>query len=174
MASFWIFCGAKTQLALLEPQLETARNQLKTDATNLANLLGDQQATQIRVTGELETPPLEQIKARVDLRQAHVPEYESVITSEERLEKLRAATLGKDMPSLAATADWGRNAYTKTDVLDPSATFWQVGIQLTVPIFSGLSSVYTRRDFDSQAEQLAAQQGPDRQPAFHSRFRSRA
>jgi outer membrane protein TolC len=48
-------------------------------------------------------------------------------------------------PKLDAFARWGRNTFRRSDLLDSDATQTELGLELKVPLFSGLTSVFDRR-----------------------------
>lgn len=148
---------AKTQLALIAPQIQVARTQVRVDAARIANLLGDPEAREVQIEGELVSPPLVALRSDLRLSEAHIPEYEQQLVRMERLDSQEAAALGPDLPQLSIVSDIGRNAYAKTDLMDSAATYWVAGLQLTIPLFSGLSSIYKRQDFASRASQLELQ-----------------
>lgn len=121
----------------------------------------------MQVKGGLDYPSLATVRSHFKPDEARLPEYEQQIVTMERLESQKAATLGTDLPSVQLVGDFGRNAYTSADMEDPNSTYWSAGVQLTIPLFTGLSSVYTRRDFASQASQLElARNGIENNLAF--------
>lgn len=144
---------ARTELALLESRLFEAKTNVRVAAAELANLLGDPDAGRLSVAGDLELPPFEEIRAP-ELQSSALPEYERVVVASKRLESERALVVGRNYPQLAAVGDIGRASFVRSELLKSSATAWTLGLQLTIPIFSGLSSVYERREFASRAAQL--------------------
>lgn len=148
---------AKTQLALIEPQIQVARTQIRVDAARLANLLGDPRAREVQIEGDLVSPELAGIRSHLNLSTAHIPEYEQQIVKMEQLDSEEAVALGTDLPQVSLVGDFGRNAFAKTDIMDSAATYWAAGLQVTIPLFSGLSSIYKRQDFASRGSQLELQ-----------------
>lgn len=148
---------AKTQLALIAPQIQVAGTQVRVDAARIANLLGDPQAREVQIEGTLVSPPLAAIHSHLRFSEAHIPEYDQQIVTMERLDAQEASALGPDLPQVSMVGDMGRNAFAKTDLMDSAATYWAAGLQVTIPLFSGLSSIYKRQDYASRARQLELQ-----------------
>jgi outer membrane protein len=54
--------------------------------------------------------------------------------------------LAPDLPALSAIATYGTQAIHREDMFENSSEFYTYGLQLTIPLFSGLSSVGKRRE----------------------------
>ncbi len=144
----------KTQIALLDAQISSAKNQLAVAAATLANLLGDNEAKEFRVRGGLEVPQLHEIDSHVDLTKFRLPELEKNRVGLLQIEDQRQVIIGQHLPNLAFTGDLFYTATDKSDVFDDSSKSWQMMVTLTIPIFSGLSNIYQRRTLASQQTQL--------------------
>jgi len=135
----------KTGLLLLAPQVAQAENAVQIAANELGNLLGMSSSETLSVSGSLRPPTdlgqllqtprpvgvrLEQQEARLRLA---------------KVENTRATRMAVHLPRLDAYARWGRNTYRRSDLLDSDATQTQIGLDLQIPIFSGLGSVFDRR-----------------------------
>ncbi len=69
------------------------------------------------------------------------PEYKRALADLDRVEALSSATMGDHYPKLDLFGTWGRAGSRKSDLSDSFSTKWSYGLQLSVPLFSGLSSV---------------------------------
>lgn len=154
----------KTQLALLEPQLAKARNEIQTRATELAQIIGEPNATELRVTGSLEPLRWSEVQAAATSPRdgfapvASIPELERVRYTQDQAQERRSVTLAKHRPKVDGVFTWGRSSYVQSDLFDEFSTYWQAGIQLSIPIFSGLSSIYERRQLVAAESQLEVEE----------------
>lgn len=140
----------KTQLALLSPKIAQARNQIQIDATTLAHLLGKPDLEEVRLQGHLIALPFHQIETQIQEITPRFPELEKFEASQLKLQNERELTLGKHLPSLQGTFEWTRTAFTKNELLNDASTGWTLGLQLSIPIFSGLSSIEEKRSYASR------------------------
>jgi outer membrane protein TolC len=62
--------------------------------------------------------------------------------------------MAPNWPSLSFVGNVGRSANTKNDLFDQNTTNWSIGLQLNIPLFTGLSSVFQRNSLASQEKQL--------------------
>lgn len=140
----------RTQLALLKPKIENARIDLATSAANLANLLGEQNRQEIQIRNNLPG-----LKGKVsETKGFYLPELERIRLNREKIDAEKSTALGKHLPQLKLIGDYAFLNYTKSDLLDPASNSWSVQVALTVPLFSGLSSIYERRALSSREAQL--------------------
>ena len=142
----------KTQLALIQPKIAEARNQIDVSVASLANLIGHEQSSKLELRGDLEVPP-ELARLSYDKR-SDLPEIQRIRVQQEQFSDQRQVTLGKHLPTLNAVGNWGRASFTKTDLLNAYSTSWSMALQLNIPLFSGLSSMFERRQLASQEAQL--------------------
>jgi outer membrane protein len=140
----------RTQLALLKPKIETARIDLATSAAALANLLGEQEKPDIQLRNDLPS-----LKGKIgQAAGGNLPELEKIRLNREKIDAEKSVALGRHLPELSLNGDYSFLNYTKADLLEPSSNSWSVQVLLTVPLFSGLSSIYERRALNSQETQL--------------------
>jgi outer membrane protein len=145
---------ARTQLALIAPKIEKTESDLKISGAELANLLGDREARSVEINGRLEPPNLKEIKSKLESSLSKVLELERMKLSLQQAENVQVATLGKHWPQLKAVGDIGRTGFKKGDLTDDDSTAWSVGLQISVPIFSGFSYFFEKNQLSSQLLQL--------------------
>lgn len=144
----------KTQLALLEGQIATARNQLAIAVANLTNTIGGTTQNVIRVKDHLEAPDIPEVDQDVDLKNYTIPEIEVDLLSIQRIDDQRQVMWGQNLPNLSLFGNYNFTNYKQSDLFDDSANSWNFGVQLTIPLFSGLSTIYQNRSLLSQRLQL--------------------
>ncbi len=147
----------KTQMALLKPQIITAKNSIDSAAAKLSTLMGEVSQNEAKIKGRLVRIPRAVIDATVNLKHSSLPELERIRMQRLQLNELKDVTWGKHYPNLALVGDLGSNSYTKSEIFSNYSQFWSVGLQLTIPIFSGFSSSYEQKALSSQDYQLEYQ-----------------
>lgn len=147
----------QTQLALLDGQITTANNEYQVVVADLARLLGSHDDLAFRMKDSLEAPPLKEIDQSVDLKNYQIPELEITRLQLEQIQDLKRVTLGQQLPSLAAIGEYNYNSYKAADLFDEYSAGWYVGLQLTIPLFSGFSSFYGMRSLSSRELQVQFQ-----------------
>lgn len=144
----------KTQLALISPKIAQAKNQIEIDASTLATFLGAPNTQEIHLSGSLSPIPLKQIQKEIESTSPHFPELEQLAANQKRLNSEKEVSFAKHLPSLTGSLEWSRTSFTKSQLLDSAATGWTFGLQLNLPLFSGLSSLDERRLFASRNAQV--------------------
>ena len=144
----------RTQLALLKSQITTSENTVQTAAASLASLIGDTRPNVFLIKDSLEAPNPDIIDHEVDLKNFKLPELERNNVSLLQIDDQKAVALGQNLPTLSFTGDYMFNAYKQSDVLDADAVSWALGVQLTIPLFSGFSTSYQQQVLDSEKMQL--------------------
>lgn len=148
----------RTRLALIRPQIEKARNDLATAAAELAKLMGDTSLANFQLRDSIPKLLLSDVEKELNLKEFHLPELDKLRLSRERLDEQRTIILGKQLPSLRFRGQYNFENYTKAEIFDPAARSWSAGLVLSVPIFSGLSSIFERKSVNAQDAQLEAQE----------------
>ena len=148
------YLQAKTQLALLQGQLATARNQLQVAAANLAYLLGDTGQKQFQIPDKMDAPKIETVDSLVNLQDAVIPEIQRDEVSIMKIDDQKSTLWGQNLPYLSLVGNYSFASYKQSDLLNDDANSWGIGLQLTIPLFSGLSTIYQERSLDSQKAQL--------------------
>lgn len=142
----------RTQLALVKPKIDRAKNEFTAAAAELAELM--QEGTAFELSSQMPNLKVKDVEKRLDLSKFRLPELVKLRLEREQVDEARAVTLGKHLPQLKAIGSYAFANYTKAELFDPASNSWAVQLQLTVPLFSGLSSVFERRALNSRDEQL--------------------
>jgi hypothetical protein len=143
----------KAQIALLNPQIANAENQMKAAVSQLATLLHENQANTMELVGSLATVDAESVRAFL-LAKKPLPELVRGETQISQFEDKKDVSLAPFYPSLNLEGTYGQTSTTKSQLFSDYSTGWTVGLYLNIPIFSGLSSINKRRVLDSQSAQL--------------------
>lgn len=144
----------KTQLALLSPQIDSAKNQLETSANQLTFYMGEKERSTFKLKGSLKTLLLKNIQKYIDLKNFHLPEYEVNKLQLEAMDYTKDVTYGKDFPTVKLVGDYLYNNYKKSELFSDYSHAWAIQVQLSIPLFSGFSSQYERQQLLSQETQL--------------------
>ena len=144
----------KTQLALVQPLVEQARNQFEIAGQQLASFMGEKEHPSFKLKGRLKTLLLKDVEKYIDLKSYHLPEYELNQLQLSLLDYSRDVLLGKEYPTLKLVGDYLYNNYKKSDLFSDYSHAWAVQIQLTIPLFSGFSSTEEKQLIASQNTQL--------------------
>ena len=167
---------AQVQLSNLKPSILQTENSIRIAKLMLKMYLSIPEDVEIEVVGELDALR-DDVLAGTDGLTTDVTDnsdLRSLELQEEVLRRsLKAANAGR-MPTLAA---FGSASYTGNDMepfnfggaaaTDDSRYFWthpiSVGLQLSVPIFSGLTKMNKSRELKNQISQLSLQRSYARQ-----------
>ena len=150
------YLQSQTKLAKLKPKITKAKNDLIASTAELAQLMGLENATSITISTGMPELSLKDVTARFDAQGAEIPELKQQRLQREFLGEQRSIVLGKSLPRLKATGDYGFNNYTKSELFDSPSRSWQAALVLEIPIFSGLSVVNERRSVIAQEYQTEA------------------
>ena len=145
----------KTQFALLEGQLSTAKNQLSEAQTTLASLLGNSTSQEFNIKNTLEAPSVPEIDASIDLKNSRIPEILKDDVAYQQIENQKETLWGQNLPSLNLLGTYNFANEKDSDLFQDSSNSWTIGVQLTIPLFSGLSTVYQDHVLSSQQLQLS-------------------
>jgi HAE1 family hydrophobic/amphiphilic exporter-1 len=154
---------AKTQLALIQPKIEQAESGLQVSALQLATLLGREEPQVLSLRGTLLPPDPKQVDEYFRGQVSKIPEFEQVKVRREQIQSQKDASLGQYLPSLQFSGSLTRNTFRRADMLNSAADSYNATLTLNIPLFNGLSSIYEKQSFNSQARQLAFQEEQLRQ-----------
>ena len=174
LASEYDLLTAQVQLSNLRPTILQTENSIKLAKLQLKMYLSVPEEVELEVEGSLDAMRDEVLAGTdgltIDLSEN--TELRSLELQEEVLySSLRAANAGR-LPTLAA---FGTASYTGNDMEpfmgmgagDDSRYFWthpiSVGLQLSVPIFSGLTKMNKSRELKNQIAQISLQRDYARQ-----------
>ena len=174
LASEYDLLTAQVQLSNLRPTILQTENSIKLSKLQLKMYLSVPEDVELEVEGSLDAMRDEVLAGTdgltIDLSEN--TDLRSLELQEELLHRsLRAANAGR-LPTLAA---FGTASYTGNDMEpfmgmgagDDSRYFWthpiSVGLQLSVPIFSGLTKTNKSRELKNQIAQIALQRDYARQ-----------
>lgn len=168
LASEYDLLTAQVQLSNLQPTIIQTETSIKLAKLLLKMYLSIPEEVEIEVAGELDAMR-DQVLAGTDGLTADLSENSDLRTLDLQQELLRrqlkVANAGR-LPSLGA---FGSATYTGNDMApfmgiggeDASKYFWThpitVGVQLSVPIFAGLTRMNKSREIKNQISQIALQ-----------------
>lgn len=163
----------RTRLALIRPQIEKARNDLAAAAAELAKLMGEPSLGNFELRGVIPKLLYSDVEKRLNLKEFRLPELDRLRLARERLDEERSVILGKQLPSLRFRGEYNFQNYTKAELFDPAANTWSAGLVLSVPLFSGLSSIFERKSVNAQDAQLESQEREQANTLSLAQVRSR-
>ncbi len=146
---------AKTVLASLLPKITQAENELHSLSAELANKIHLQSLDHLTLEGSLVDLPKDISNPTNDKSQ--YPDLEKLILQKEQSEYKKEVQLSGHYPQLNFVGTIGRATYRKIDIIDSNFTAWSMGLQLSVPLFSGLSSFYDRNALEAKNKELEYQ-----------------
>ncbi len=148
----------KTQLALLDSQIANATSQYEVAVAQLANVIGEPKLTNFEMKNSLKVPSLksvdQMIQPSLKNHTYQLPELRENTLNAEKVADQKEEMLGENLPSLEFVGSYGELSYKKSDLFTGPAQEWNIGLQLNVPLFSGLSTLYQLRSYASQERQL--------------------
>jgi outer membrane protein TolC len=143
----------RTQVAVLEPTIAEARNLMETSSAELATLIGEREASTFRLRGSLESFDWKAVVEESRPGLEALPELRRAEVLQAEVEDRKDVVLGKHWPSVDLVGAWGRSSYVKSELLDERASAWNFGVEVAIPLFSGLSSIHERRQLAARARQ---------------------
>lgn len=146
----------RTRLALLQPKIESARNELVKATAELASLIGRAEVGELRIHGHVPSLTVRDIESALDMKRFDIPELQKLRAQRDLLEDQRRVAMGQHLPKLKLVGDYNFINYSKAELFEDASASWAVKLVLSVPIFSGFSSIPERRSFVAQEAQLEA------------------
>jgi len=140
----------ESQLALFRPQVDQAKNAMELAIAELKELTATQNKPDPMILGELH---------RITPQDLLLTEHEKRLQTEELFEFQRSESLvrqtssqtqvdfAKHLPTFDAVGTYSRNSFSKIELSSSYSTSWSLGLQLNIPLFSGLSWMSDRRAF---------------------------
>lgn len=125
-----------SQLALLEPRIQEAENNLLSATAHLTKLLALRDTQTLTLEGKLNLPSLSKVKETLTTDKARSPEVEIAHLERQKIEEESIIKLGTHWPKLEGIARFSRSATQKEDLFDSDANQWSFGLSLDIPLFS--------------------------------------
>lgn len=144
---------SKTVLALLAPKISQAKSNLLTSTSNLAKLVNALDDAHLTLDNEIAEYPIK--KEMFVHKLEELPQIERMKVGIDQSEYQSDIDLSKHYPQLSLLANIGRNTNRKADLIDDHYTMWNIGLQLQIPIFSGLSSFADRKVSAAKKEEAS-------------------
>jgi outer membrane protein TolC len=144
----------KTQLALIGPQIEQAKNQFENAASQLSYFMGEKGRSGFKIKGKLNTLLLKDIQPLINLEKFKLPEYDVNKMQIESLKYFKDVTLGVNYPTVKLVGDYLYNNYKKAELFSDASNAWAIQVQLNIPLFSGFSFINEKQILNSQEAQL--------------------
>lgn len=144
----------KTQLALLDGQIVSAQNLLDESRTTLANFLGNSYAQNFIIPDTLEAPSIAELDSLIAKKPAEIPEVQRDDIAISQIDDQRKTLWGQNLPYLNLVGNYAFTSFKDDTLFEQPANSWLIGLQLTIPLFSGLSTVYQNRALLSSQLQL--------------------
>lgn len=144
----------KTQLALLDGDIFSAQNLLDESRTTLAHLLGDSNSQRFLIPDSLEAPTIAEIDSSMAKQPPEILEVQRDDIAISQLDDQRKTLWGQNLPYINLIGSYAFTSFDDTKLFEQPANSWLLGIQLTIPLFSGLSTVYQNRALLSSQLQL--------------------
>jgi outer membrane protein TolC len=149
----------KTQVALLDSRISQAEADLKTSVDALMLLFSDRTTTEVELKGKLRAKDLQKYLAKVKDQPYEIYEFTRIAALRDETSAKNKVALAKYWPQLSFIGQYGRVSNTRADLFNDYANAWAYGLELTIPIFSGLSSVAEGNAYASQLKQIEIQEG---------------
>jgi outer membrane protein TolC len=140
------------------PQIDQAKNSVRTSASQLALLLGERDATQFTLPDLLVPLDAKNLLDPAKTAREPLPELKHAQGMRDQFEEKRSSAMAKYYPSLDFVGTWNRQSFVKSDLLSQDATAWALGLELKIPITAPLASLWERRQLASEAAQLESAQ----------------
>lgn len=167
------FLKLKAEVALIDPQIEEAENNLITERAFFANQLILENFESLKLNGVLNVPSFEFLESKIQSLESLVPEVELVEEESAVIEKQATVNLGRHWPKLEAVGSFGRSGFEKGDVFDNDANRWTVGLQLSIPIFSSFLYLHEKSRWESLERQSLHQEQNIKNQNVYQRIKSK-
>lgn len=141
--------NAKVTYTLAQFTQTTVENNYKNATDVLNKLLGDQNDVEYKATFSVVINPLSKITldTAYQLALKDNPTIKAAQLKLEQVEYSEGIDLSTDMPSLSLVGTGGYQSPDTASVFSSTSQYYSVGLSLTVPLFSGLSSLSKRTQY---------------------------
>jgi len=158
----------RTQVALFDSRIAQADADLKTSITRLMLLFGDRTTPAIDLQGNLRPKKLRQLLNRLKDQPYEIYEFSRIEAVRDEKRDTNKVALAKYWPQLNFFGNYGRISNTRADLNNDFANAWSYGLELKVPLFSGLSSVAEGNAYASSVKQIEIQESQIKDNAAYS------
>ncbi|MBK9294653.1 MAG: TolC family protein [Oligoflexia bacterium] len=140
---------AKVNYTLSLADFETAQNNTKNALSNLNKLLGESNDRELKAQFQTVISPINKISLETafGLALKDNPDIRSAQLKLEQVEYSEGIDLAADLPSLYLTGTGGYQSPDTANMFNSNSQYYSVGVSLTVPLFSGLSSLSKRSQY---------------------------
>ena len=142
----------RTRLTTITSQITKAESEVSLSAAELSLLLGMDHPEQIQIAGQLNKVDMEKVYSINELLATDLnPELQRANLEESVLEKRRKLEIYGYRPRLELIGSYYQIFDSNIQLEDDKA--WSIGIQLTIPLFSGGASIHGSNIYGAQIEQ---------------------
>lgn len=149
----------QTQIALLDSRIAQAEADLKTSVVGLMLLFADRETSVVDLKGSLKVKGLKEFLAPLKSQPYEIYEFTRIGALRDEVRDKNNIVLAKYWPRFNFVANYGRISNTRADLTNDYANAWSYGLELKIPIFSGLSSIAEGNAYASQLRQMEIQEG---------------
>ncbi|OFZ11391.1 MAG: hypothetical protein A2Z20_07655 [Bdellovibrionales bacterium RBG_16_40_8] len=166
----------QTQVNLLSAQAEVQdlKTQLFTERENLRELLALEESPLIQIENEIKFSPFEITDPSKAVKEALTsnPEIQLTELVKNTINDEKDIALAADKPNLALRGQIGYRNIDRNIWFDQDSKYSSASLELTIPIFSGLSSIAKKRDF-AEKKNSAARNLEIKKNSLESRLRTK-
>lgn len=146
---------ASVNASLSDIDAQTALQRQQEAELHLKTLLGLPTGEKIAAKFNFEVQSIDPISTEqaVDLALKNNPKLILLQRAIREAELQNDVEMATDLPSLYFLASYGTQALERDDMFHANSDFYSYGLSLTIPLFSGFSSVSKRREFREQVYQ---------------------
>jgi outer membrane protein len=139
---------ANVNLSLNKLDIQDAEHLRSVAETNLKSLLSLENEQNLSPKFAVQVQPVAKISVEEALETAEKnnPGIRSALFKLDEIKANNQISIADDLPYLALTGSSGYKSPDRDHIIDDNSDFYSVGLTLTVPLFSGLSSVAKRRE----------------------------
>lgn len=148
----------ETQAALLKPQILDAENSAQLSAIELLNLIGHAHARTIEVRGSLEKLTFYKIMSSSEVNLESKPEVRMLDLEQTSLDAQKGVLMAEHWPSLNAVGRFGGRSFERSELFSENSREWSYGLELRIPMFSGLTSFSQRKELAARSAGLRYQE----------------
>jgi outer membrane protein TolC len=146
---------ASVNLSLADADVESLLSQIRIRHSALRKLLGEDDGAAVQVSSDgllQKIAPLPFEEAYQQALVAH-PDLKVATLKAEQLHYTRDLGLASDRPNLALVGTAGYQSPDRPNLLSENSRFYNLALNLTIPLFSGLSSKYKDAEYTEQIYQ---------------------